>query len=260
MGRWSDIATWRGPSPNQGGAMTAHRGVVLHIAEGSYLGTVSWCLNPRAEVSAHFVVAKDGSVSQLVDTATQSWCQVAGNSEWLSIENEGHAGDSLTSQQVEACSRILARAHREYGIPLKIANSPSDRGLGHHGMGGAAWGGHTGCPGNRIIAQKSEIIRLAGGVATEGDDELSGLAGRIVEAWSVGNLATSDGHKLAPVEWELRNERFRADAIQRIQGLEEQLADTRRAVEEIKASITSPPSVDCERLAAELIRQMMNGG
>jgi hypothetical protein len=153
--------------------MTAHRGVVLHIAEGYYAGTVSWLLNQISETSAHFVVSRDGEITQLVDTDRQSWCQVGGNSEWLSIENAGFSGEELTDAQVSACARILARAHQEYGIPLQLANSPSGRGLGYHAMGGAGWGNHPNCPGAGIIAQRSGIIRLAGGAATAGGDGMS---------------------------------------------------------------------------------------
>jgi hypothetical protein len=161
MGRWTDLATWRGPSPNQGGAAVEQRGVVLHIAEGSYDGTVAWCLNPSAEISAQFVSAKDGRACQLVDTDITAWTQAAGNGRWISIEFEGHAGDSLTAGQLEFAARVLARAHQTYGVAVQLADSPSGRGLGWHGMGGAAWGGHTGCPGAPIVAQRGAIVARA---------------------------------------------------------------------------------------------------
>jgi N-acetylmuramoyl-L-alanine amidase len=161
VGRWTDIATWRGPTGNQGGPMVAHRGVVLHIAEGNFEGTIAWCLNGNSGVSAHFVVARDGRIAQLVDTETQSWCQAAGNAEWLSIENEGYSGEELTTDQLAACTRIFVRAHTEHDVPLENADSPDGYGLGHHSMGGALWGGHSLCPGTAIIAQKPEIIVAA---------------------------------------------------------------------------------------------------
>jgi hypothetical protein len=121
-------------------------------------------------------VAKSGSVTQLVDTDVQSWCQAGGNSEWLSIENEGRGGESLTTAAVESCARILAKANQVYAVPLRIAESPLESGLGHHSMGGVAWGSHPQCPGVAIISQKPEIIRLAmgeigeSGVLEEDDD------------------------------------------------------------------------------------------
>lgn len=60
----------------------------------------------------------------------------------------------------------MAWLHSEHGIELQIANSPSDRGFGWHGMGGAAWGGHTDCPGDKRKAQRQEILSIAQG----GDD------------------------------------------------------------------------------------------
>ncbi len=167
MGIWEDIATWEGPTPNQGGRMAEHRGVVLHIAEGSYWGTIAWCKDPGSSTSAHFVASRSGEVTQLIDTERQSWCQVGGNPSWLAIENEGYGGEVLTQAQMEACARILNRAHEVYGIPLQLADSPSGRGLGYHGMGGEAWGGHDQCPGDGIIAQRPDIIRMASG-ATAG--------------------------------------------------------------------------------------------
>ncbi|MDH5314839.1 MAG: N-acetylmuramoyl-L-alanine amidase [Gemmatimonadota bacterium] len=160
MSRWTDLATWVG-SPNHGGAAVEQRGVVLHIAEGAYAGTLAWCQNPSSKVSAHFIAAKDGRAAQLVDTDIAAWTQVAGNGRWLSIEFEGHAGDSLTQRQLEFAGRVLARAHQQYGVPLQLVDSPTGRGLGWHGMGGTAWGGHTGCPGAPIVAQRGQVIGLA---------------------------------------------------------------------------------------------------
>jgi N-acetyl-anhydromuramyl-L-alanine amidase AmpD len=44
----------------------AIRFVVIHVSEGSFLGTVSWLRDPRAHASANFVVSRDGQVQQLV--------------------------------------------------------------------------------------------------------------------------------------------------------------------------------------------------
>mgnify|MGYP001609185531 CR=1 FL=1 len=169
MGRWSDLAEWRGPTPNQGPAMVEQRGLVTHIAEGSFEGTIAWCKNPDANVSAHFVVAKDGRIAQMVDTDVAAWTQRAGNGYWLSIENEGFSTGSLTAAQIEAGAQLFARGHREYGWKLQIANTPAGLGLGHHSMGsnegpcnwsGQNWG-HCACPGAKIIAQKPIMLARA---------------------------------------------------------------------------------------------------
>jgi hypothetical protein len=41
--------------------------VVLHATAGSLAGTLAWFANPNSGVSAHYVVAKDGDVYQMVE-------------------------------------------------------------------------------------------------------------------------------------------------------------------------------------------------
>ena len=47
--------------------------IVCHITDGGYEGSISWLCNPKAEASAHFVVAKDGRITQLVDIKDTAW-------------------------------------------------------------------------------------------------------------------------------------------------------------------------------------------
>jgi hypothetical protein len=159
--RWESIATWFGPSPNTGDRMIEHRGVVLHIAQGTYDGTIAWQRNRDSDVSSHFIVAPGGGIAQMVDTDVTAWTQAEGNGRWLSIEFAGYTGKPLTDAQVQAAAMILAAAHRHYGVPLQLANTPRGRGVGYHAMGGTAWGNHPRCPGEPIIAQRMEIIRRA---------------------------------------------------------------------------------------------------
>ena len=179
---WSDIATWVGPTTARNGGAMAHppQGLVLHIASGFYDGTISWQRRSSGtdRTSSHFIVARDGRCAQMVDTADGSWAQKSGNNTWLSVELEGfapedglhasHPGwETATPQQVEACARLLAKAHAVYGVPLQLATSPSGRGLGHHSMGaesGVDWG-HSLCPGTSIKAQKPAILARAQAIA-----------------------------------------------------------------------------------------------
>jgi hypothetical protein len=164
MAIWSSALgypiVWRGPTPNRvAGGMYEWRGVVLHIAEGSYDGTISWQLNHAAEVSSHFIVAKDGRIAQMVDTLDRAWTQADGNGRWLSIEHEGFHGEPLTDAQIEADAHLYAEAALVYGVPLQTTDDPAGGfGLGYHAMGGAAWGGHYDCPGDPIIAQRQRIL------------------------------------------------------------------------------------------------------
>lgn len=157
--RWESIAAWFGPSPHTGGPMREYRGVVLHIAQGTYDGTIAWQRNKDSGISSHFIVAPGGGIAQMVDTAVTAWTQAEGNGAWLSVEFAGYSGKPLTDAQVQAAAMILAAAHRHHGVPIQLANTPRGRGLGYHAMGGAAWGNHPRCPGDPVIAQRPEILR-----------------------------------------------------------------------------------------------------
>lgn len=156
--QWKPLPAGVNHSP---GGMVAWDGIILHIMEGTLDGSDSWFRNPQAQASAHFGIGKDGRVFQWVDTADKAWAQAQGNPRNISIENEGNAGDSLTAAQLERNAEILAWAHEVHGVPLMLNDDPNARGLGWHGMGGALWGGHTGCPGPTIKAQRPWIINRA---------------------------------------------------------------------------------------------------
>lgn len=212
MARWTDIATWVGPSSHRypGGMMAGGRshGLVLHIASGFYDGTIAWQKNPAGDTSSHWIVARDGRIAQMLDTTDGSWAQITGNKTWHSVEFEGFAvGDpqhrnypgweKLTDAQVQAAAVLLARGHRDLGWPLQLASSPTGTGLGHHSMGTPGWG-HASCPGDPVIAQKAAIlaraVQIAGGNTP---NVVTGTARKDRQMISI-NLAPGESHAWTP--------------------------------------------------------------
>lgn len=141
--------------------MKEHRGLVLHIQQGSQSGTIGWFNNPKAQASSKWACAKDGSLVQLVNDKDEAWTQAAGNPFWDSVECEGFSGEQLTFQQIITIARLFEWHSFVKGYPLELANDPSGKGLGHHAMGSASWGNHHNCPGNVIVKQKSVILAKA---------------------------------------------------------------------------------------------------
>jgi peptidoglycan hydrolase-like protein with peptidoglycan-binding domain len=182
MARFSQ-AEWDGPVPNRTVAQMVHpvMGLVLHIEQGTESGTNGWFHNPASQVSAHFGVSKAGLLQQWVDTDDKAWAIGAGNRFWISVENEGFAGNVLAAEQIDAVAKILAWLHVTDNVPLVATDNPSTRGLGWHGMGGESWG-HPACPGAPIVAQRVEIIAKA--------RTYVGLA----QTWA-------DGSPMAPANW-----------------------------------------------------------
>lgn len=192
-------------SPNQGGAMSAHHGVVLHIAQGTYRGTISWQLNPnqryesgqKVTTCSTWIVGREpGEWAQMVDTKNIAWCQRGGSKTWLSIELAGYAPHPPTAWQIEACAQILAWLHRTHGIPVAIADHPGERGLGHHSMDRESWGeewGHESCPGSGVVAAKPAIVTRARAILAGEDDDMPTVS----EIWSAKWGAEDAGERLA---------------------------------------------------------------
>lgn len=73
----------QGNSPNQGGKLVP-RYLVFHFTAGrSMKSSVDWLSNPQAKASAHLVVGRDGSITQLVPFNKVAWH--AGQSHWNGI-------------------------------------------------------------------------------------------------------------------------------------------------------------------------------
>ena len=109
----------------------------------------------------HGGVSKAGQLVQYVDSDLSAWTQAAGNATWNSVETEGVPTEPLTDAQIQTLARLYVWGHNTYGWPLVLTDDVNGHGFGWHGMGGAAWGGHTGCPGDLRKAQRSQILYLA---------------------------------------------------------------------------------------------------
>lgn len=125
--------------------------IVSHIAEGTYDGTISWLCNPKSQASAHFVVSKNGEITQLIDLKEAAWGngtstdpkknnhysksslkivrdrKTNANYYTISIEHEGFYNQGkgkLTPEQLEATiwlhRYIIDEVKKIYGIEIPI--------------------------------------------------------------------------------------------------------------------------------------------
>ncbi|MFE9855617.1 N-acetylmuramoyl-L-alanine amidase [Streptomyces sp. NPDC005780] len=191
-------ATWHAVGNFTKDGQDSVRGVVVHIMAGTLEGSQAWFDNPTAQASSHFGTGKGGALRQWVDTDDRAWAQSAGNRTWLSVENEGVGGDVLSDAQLDRNAQVLAWAHQEYDVPLRLAAGPDDEGLGYHAMGGSAWGGHTSCPGPRIVAQLPEIVARAKQLVAEPQQEEDPMAG--YSTAEIGDAVLYRDHIEAPAD------------------------------------------------------------
>lgn len=233
-------------SPNAGGTMSGHKGLVLHIAQGTYRGTIAWQMNPdqryasggSTTTSSTWIVGRqEGEWAQMVDTDRIAWCQRGGSRDWLSVELAGYAPAAPSPWQIEACAQLLAWAHRRYGVPLAVADHPGERGLGHHSMDrewlGEEWG-HDSCPGTGVIAAKSAIVARAKALVAGEDDDVSAA-----DVWAtrwVGN----DGKTTYPAStWLVNANKYAASAMTEARALRAELAAMRSVVEQLAAAVAA---------------------
>ena len=109
--------------------------IVLHYTGSlSLAGTVAWFQNPASQVSAHYVVDRDGTVVSMVHVADVAWhagreatWQGQGfvNSRSIGIELVGTESSGFTPEQVGALWVLLVDLIRAYLIR-------PDRVVGHH--------------------------------------------------------------------------------------------------------------------------------
>ncbi|WP_084960071.1 N-acetylmuramoyl-L-alanine amidase [Thermoactinospora rubra] len=96
--------------------------VVIHVTQGSYAGAISWFQNPRARVSAHYVIrSRDGDVTQMVRHRDVAWH--AGNGSYnrrsIGVEHEGYVGNAtwFTDAMYRASAALTRAICDKYGIP-----------------------------------------------------------------------------------------------------------------------------------------------
>jgi len=86
--------------------------IMLHSTAAPVRSAVEWLCNPNSKVSAHYVVAKDGTVYKLVPTSRAAWhagrCRVANaNRRSIGIEVEQLPGDLWTAEQEDVVYRLV---------------------------------------------------------------------------------------------------------------------------------------------------------
>ncbi len=164
--------------------------LTVHITAGeSDPRTIATWRNGQA--GANFVIFRDGRTIQLADSACKSAAD-AGATHTISVECVGRDGP-LTDAQVQALIRLARDAHRLDGVPLRLAATSSDAGIGWHRLGvdGNFPKGRMGgrlqrtpigvktskargkaCPTDSVINQIYDVIvpALRGGTVTQEDD------------------------------------------------------------------------------------------
>ena len=116
--------------------------------------------------STHYQVLKNGQVYQFVQ---EEWTAFA-NGDWgwnvrgLSIEFEGMDTDTVTNEQYENCSQLIAQLSKKYNFPCEYRDSASLKNYSTRGVTIHKNITSTACPANvdymRVINRAREILNV----------------------------------------------------------------------------------------------------
>jgi len=120
------------PSPNfnERGGKDIDTIVMHHTASNNGAADLAHMRNPKAEVSAHYMVDRDGKVYQLVNDQKRAWHAGKGelhgvptdvNSRSIGIEivNDGSGKTPFTEAQMKAVIQLTGYLKQQYDVPMK---------------------------------------------------------------------------------------------------------------------------------------------
>jgi N-acetylmuramoyl-L-alanine amidase len=101
--------------------------IIHHTAQDSCEQTYYTFSLERTQVSSHYVICKDGTITQLVDDYLRAWH--AGNSRWgnvtdinsvsIGIELDNNGFTKFAKPQLDSLAELLGRLKKNYGIPAQ---------------------------------------------------------------------------------------------------------------------------------------------
>jgi N-acetylmuramoyl-L-alanine amidase len=99
--------------------------IIHHTAQNSCDQTLKTFTLPRTQVSAHYVICKDGTIHHMLNNYLRAWH--AGFAKWgnntdinsssIGIEIDNNGFDFFTDQQITSLLTLLSSLKRTYGIP-----------------------------------------------------------------------------------------------------------------------------------------------
>src|SRR4051812_8976659 len=104
------------------GRATGVRWIIIHTTEGTTSSAVATFQDPNSNVSAHYIVSRDGSVIQMV--LERDVAYAAGNYSynvaWINIECERSGSQVPTTVQYQAVADLVTSIRSRYSVPLQF--------------------------------------------------------------------------------------------------------------------------------------------
>ncbi|WNG26855.1 N-acetylmuramoyl-L-alanine amidase [Cystobacter fuscus] len=118
------------PSPNSNsrGGADIDTIVLHHTGSNNGAGDLAWMRNPQSQVSAHYMLDRDGKIYQLVGDEKRAWhagkgelhgvpTDVNGRSIGIEIVNDGSGKTPFTDAQYKSLTQLVGYLKQEYKVP-----------------------------------------------------------------------------------------------------------------------------------------------
>ena len=124
--------------------------IILHYTTSDNVGgTIAWFKDPISQVSAHYVIARDGKIYQMVRDGDKAWHAKGANTDSIGIEHSAAAGEQMTSPQEQSSIALIKWLLSEYKLRATAIH-------GHRFTPENA--GSTDCPGELFGAATESAI------------------------------------------------------------------------------------------------------
>lgn len=108
--------------------------IIHHTAQDSIQQTIKTFTVTRTQVSAHYVIADDGSVVQMLNDYLRAWHAGRGswgkdtdiNSSSIGIELDNNGTEAFSEAQITTLMALLSKLKKEYNIPTQNIIGHSD--------------------------------------------------------------------------------------------------------------------------------------
>ncbi len=100
--------------------------IIHHTAQNACDSTVSFFARPATQVSAHYVICKDGTIHHMLNDYLRAWH--AGNSKWgsltdvnsssIGIELDNNGFEPFPEAQISSLLRVLKKLKKDNNIPV----------------------------------------------------------------------------------------------------------------------------------------------
>jgi N-acetylmuramoyl-L-alanine amidase len=99
--------------------------IIHHTAQNSTAHTLKTFTTPSTQVSAHYVIGRDGKVYQMLNDYLRAWHAGSGswgnntdiNSSSIGIELDNNGSESFSDEQINSLMGVLAMLKQKHGIP-----------------------------------------------------------------------------------------------------------------------------------------------